>query len=114
MALPQTLQGRPVPRRTVEMPEAQRSRPSTRRSRTLCLSASSAASWLTKSNSGKRRAVEWEFLEVASKPLKSDEIKALKEAFEQVGEVKTALGSARAKQARRLAMLLDYRVIPSG
>jgi hypothetical protein len=43
-----------------------------------------------------------ERIEVASKALKREGAQALKEAYEQVEEqVKTAIGAARAKQARR-------------
>ena len=45
--LPQTLQGLPVPRRTVEAPLAQPKRPSASRSRTLCRNSSSVGSGLT-------------------------------------------------------------------
>ena len=46
IALPQTLQGLPVPRRTVEAPLAQPKRPSASRSRTLCRNSSSVGSGL--------------------------------------------------------------------
>jgi hypothetical protein len=47
IALPQTLQALPVPRRTVEAPLAQPKRPSASRSRTLCRNSSSVGSGLT-------------------------------------------------------------------
>jgi hypothetical protein len=43
--------------------------------------------------------LNWELIEVASKALKGEEAKALKEAYEK--EVKTAMGAARAKRVRR-------------